>query len=448
MSKPNIQNITTTQTFQNWFDKTNEMVDLMRDNVVTAAPTGNETTGDATLVGDFTATNLVITNAISADDIGARTPGTAVGFNGPIEITPTTSQIAATFTYGAQGARTRYTDGTTAWDIGFDNTTTDNFIVNYGVGGQLSLSTVGILTVPSIVTTADVEIGTNLTVPGTLTANNIVATTVSGAFTGTLVGDVTGDIYHPAGNKIFENGGPAANIPATFTGNVNGTVSSLTNHTTNSLSEGTNNLYFTTARARASVSNGTGVSYATGVFSIGQSVGTSDNVEFGDIEADDITCATVTATGTIDADKFTGDGSELTGIVQLVKAHVTFTPSTGAILASGGGLTVVKNATGRWTVTIPANITGGRPTSATGYSILVGGVSDKTFSLGGSTSGVNNLKDYNAYVQSQTTSTFEIRATRATNAYIHFGGNDNNTGSIFGITGVDPATPITIAVLY
>lgn len=448
MSKPNIQNITTTQTFQNWFDKTNEMVDLMRDSVVTAAPTGNETTGDATLVGDFTATNLVITNAISTDDIGARTPGTAVGFNGPIEVTPTTSQIAATFTYGAQGARTRYTDGTTAWDIGFDNTTTDNFIVNYGVGGQLSLSPLGILSVPSIITTADVEIGTNLTVPGTITANTIVATTVSGALSGTFVGDVTGDIYHPAGNKVFENGGPAANVPATFIGNVNGTVSSLTNHTTNSLSEGTNNLYFTTARARASVSNGTGVSYATGVFSIGQPVGTADNVEFGDIEADDITCATVTATGAIDADEFTGDGSKLTGIVQLVKAHVTFTPSTGAVLARGGGLTVVRNATGRWTVTIPASIAGGRPTSATGYSILVGGVSDKTFSLTGNTGGANYLKDYNAYVQSQTTSSFEIRATRATNAYVHFGGNDNNTGSIFGITAVDPATPITIAVLY
>ena len=448
MSKPNIQNITTTQTFQNWFDKTNEMVDLMRDSVVTAAPTGNETTGDATLVGDFTATNLVITNAISTDDIGARTPGTAVGFNGPIEVTPTTSQIAATFTYGAQGARTRYTDGTTAWDIGFDNTTTDNFIVNYGVGGQLSLSPLGILSVPSIITTADVEIGTNLTVPGTITANTIVATTVSGALSGTFVGDVTGDIYHPAGNKVFENGGPAANVPATFIGNVNGTVSSLTNHTTNSLSEGTNNLYFTTARARASVSNGTGVSYATGVFSIGQPVGTTDNVEFGDIEADDITCATVTATGAIDADEFTGDGSKLTGIVQLVKAHVTFTPSTGAVLASGGGLTVVRNATGRWTVTIPSSIAGGRPTSATGYSILVGGVSDKTFSLTGNTGGANYLKDYNAYVQSQTTSSFEIRATRATNAYVHFGGNDNNTGSIFGITAVDPATPITIAVLY
>ena len=184
------------------------------------------------------------------------------------------------------------------------------------------------------------------------------------------------------------------------------------------------------------------------MFSIGQPVGTTDNVSFGDIDADDITCATVTATGTIDADEFTGDGSKLTGIVQLVKAHVTFTPSTGAVRASGGGLTVVRNATGKWTVTIPSSIAGGRPTSATGYSILVGGVSDKTFSLTGNTGGANYLKDYNAYVQSQTTSSFEIRATRATNAYVHFGGNDNNTGSIFGITAVDPATPITIAVLY
>ena len=37
MSKPSIQNITTTQTFQNWLDKTNEMVDIFRDSAITAS---------------------------------------------------------------------------------------------------------------------------------------------------------------------------------------------------------------------------------------------------------------------------------------------------------------------------------------------------------------------------------------------------------------------------
>jgi hypothetical protein len=42
----------------------------------------------------------------------------------------------------------------------------------------------------------------------------------------------------------------------------------LSNHTTNALSEGTTNLYFTTARARASFSAGTGVSITNGQISI------------------------------------------------------------------------------------------------------------------------------------------------------------------------------------
>jgi hypothetical protein len=47
MSKSTIQNITTTQTFQNWFDKTNEMVDLFREQTVTATITGDLTIGNA-----------------------------------------------------------------------------------------------------------------------------------------------------------------------------------------------------------------------------------------------------------------------------------------------------------------------------------------------------------------------------------------------------------------
>lgn len=451
MSKPSIVNITTTQTFQNWFDKTNEMVDIMRDSAVTASVLGDTTVGDAFLTGEFTANTVSVTDDLRVDSVESFTAGEPTTFNSPINVIGTTSPIAATFTFGASGAKTRYTDTTIAWDVGFDNSTDTNFQIRQGTGEpQFSLSPAGVLTVPSVVAEADITIGSDLTVSGVLTANTLVVTSATGTFDGTLSGNFTGDIYHPGGNKVFENGGPAANIPATFTGNVLGTVSSLTNHNTNSLAEGTSNLYFTTARARASLSGSTGVTYSstTGAISIGQSVGTSANVEFGDIEADDITCATVTATGTIDADEFTGDGSKLTGIVQLVRAHVTFTPSNGAVLASGGGLTVVRNATGRWTVTIPSSIQGGRPTSATGYSILVGGVSDKVSSLSQAINRNNAIRDYNAYVQSQTTSSFQIRATRSTNSYVHFGGNDNNTGSIFGITAVDPATPITIAVMY
>ena len=58
MSKSSIQNVTTTQTFQNWLDKTNEMVDIFRDSAVTASVSGDETVGDATILGEFTANTV------------------------------------------------------------------------------------------------------------------------------------------------------------------------------------------------------------------------------------------------------------------------------------------------------------------------------------------------------------------------------------------------------
>jgi len=73
------------------------------------------------------------------------------------------------------------------------------------------------------------------------------------------------------------------------------------------LGEGSTNQYFTDARVRTSVdsylSGGTGVAVASGAISIGQAVATTDNVTFnnvavdGTLTTDDITAATVTASG-------------------------------------------------------------------------------------------------------------------------------------------------------
>lgn len=59
----------------------------------------------------------------------------------------------------------------------------------------------------------------------------------------------------------------SGNLTGNVSGDVTGTVSSLSNHDTNDLAEGTTNLYFTTARARASFSAGTGISISSGVIS-------------------------------------------------------------------------------------------------------------------------------------------------------------------------------------
>lgn len=333
MSKSSIQNVTTTQTFQNWLDKTNEMVDIFRDSAVTASVSGDTTVGDATILGEFTANTVAAADDLRVNLVTAYTAGQIINFDHPVNITGTTSEIVATFTFGASGAKTRYTDGTTAWEIGIDNSTDANFLIQENNSAQFKLSRAGVLTVPSLTVTEEITFprdadgnitGTIESANGnftdTLTANTINATTIN---SDDIRGKFYGDIYHPAaggGNgsgKVFENGGPDAAIPATMWGNVQGTVSSITNHNTNFLGEGTdnrvgesvpgardggNNRYFTEARARASFSEGTGVGITSGgQISIGQTVGTTSDVTFNNINsAGRILCeGDVTAFGTI-----------------------------------------------------------------------------------------------------------------------------------------------------
>ncbi len=81
-----------------------------------------------------------------------------------------------------------------------------------------------------------------------------------------------------------------ATIEGNLTGNVTGTVSSIANHDTDSLSEGSSNQYFTTARARSSISASGDISYnsSTGVISFTQSASpvTSVNSETGAVVLD------------------------------------------------------------------------------------------------------------------------------------------------------------------
>ena len=84
----------------------------------------------------------------------------------------------------------------------------------------------------------------------TLTTTNFIGET----FTANQYfdGSIRGDVLKDDGTQILENS----------TGALTGTVSSLSNHDTGDLSEGTN-LYFTNARARSALSSGTGINYNT-----------------------------------------------------------------------------------------------------------------------------------------------------------------------------------------
>ena len=159
------------------------------------------------------------------------------------------------------------------------------------------------------------------TFTGTVTGN--------GGFSGLLTGNVKGDVVATDGTVVLQNGADGSDAVLT------GTVSSISNHDTDNLSEGSSNLYFTTARVttparsavsvtddggdgslaynsstgvitytgpsatdtRAHFSGGTGVSITDGQVSIGQAVGTTDNVTFNNLTLDgDLTVGGTTTT--------------------------------------------------------------------------------------------------------------------------------------------------------
>jgi microcystin-dependent protein len=168
-----------------------------------------------------------------------------------------------------------------------------------GVSNELSIfsgTTEAVtLTGADAVIQGDLDVTTNATVGGTMS--------------------VTGNMTIPTANLTLNSGNVVIGGTLGVTGLITGTISTLSNHTTSGLTEGTN-LYYTTARAttdakaaisvtdaggdgsvtysagtitytgpsaaetRAHFSAGTGVAYSGGQFSIGQAVGTSSNVTF------------------------------------------------------------------------------------------------------------------------------------------------------------------------
>jgi hypothetical protein len=193
---------------------------------------------------------------------------------------------------------------------------------------------------------------------------------------------------------------------ATFIGNVTGTVSSLSNHTTSDLTEGTNQ-YYTDARARAALSvtdnggdgllaynsstgvltytgpsatevrahfsGGTGVTLSGGVFAIGQSVGVTDNVTFNTVTAD----VTGDVTGTV-SDLSNHTTSDLTeGINQYytdarARAALSVTDNGGDGLLAYNSSTGVLSYTGPSATEVRAHFSAGTGVTLSDGEIAIG----------------------------------------------------------------------------
>lgn len=99
---------------------------------------------------------------------------------------------------------------------------------------------------------------------------------------------------------LFSASGDLSYDPATGTFSYTGTSYSSSDFdsdfgtkTTDDLSEGTTNQYYSDSLVDAYLSGGTGVSYSAGSISIGQDVSTSADVAFNSVSANTIDCGTI-----------------------------------------------------------------------------------------------------------------------------------------------------------
>jgi hypothetical protein len=99
MAKTNIEIVNTTDTFQVWLNKTNELVTLFNTDAMTASALGDTTVGNATLVGSFTANTINTVGTLSANtasilSLQNKDSATAnINVTSPVAITSTERNI-------------------------------------------------------------------------------------------------------------------------------------------------------------------------------------------------------------------------------------------------------------------------------------------------------------------------------------------------------------------
>ena len=155
---------------------------------------------------------------------------------------------------------------TTTLDAGNLNITTN--VISSSVSGNVVIDsgTDAIELIGNTNVTGNLDVSGNITLGGNITIGDQAVDTVN------VVADFTSNLI-PQADLTYNLGSTSKKwnnlYVGTVTGNVTGQVSDISNHTTTDLAEGTR-LYYTTARTRADVNAGTGLTYtaASGEFKI------------------------------------------------------------------------------------------------------------------------------------------------------------------------------------
>ena len=375
----------------------------------------NSSTGAYTYTGP---SNADIRGLVSHSDAGGMGSFSYASSTGVFTYTgPAEADIRALFSGGAGIAKNssgEFSIGSgDGISIGTDSVAVDSTVVRTSgaqtIGGNKTFSN-------NVTVTGDFTVnGTSTTInTGTLTVedNKIL---VNSAQSGTPASSVTAGIEvarGSAGNKSFvyaesgvgETGNQAAGWTfgservqagtffGTFVGDVTGTPSSLVGLTTDNLSEGSNNLYFTNTRAQAAITAGNGLGKSGGTLSVNAGTGialSNDNVTVSGLTTSHFAAATLQtgSEGFSDSDSIIMTAAAVQDKI-LSYGYTTNTGDiTGVTVTAGAGLTG-GGTDNSGAVSLTLNIGAGSGISVAADSVAVDStVLRTTTSFGGDISG-------------------------------------------------------------
>jgi hypothetical protein len=242
------------------------------------------TYGDATNIPQFTvdskgritavsnieiATNFSIAGDSGNTDVvnGGETLS-IVGASGQVETTITNNTVTVAIVDGATIANLDVTGTLHSDNITAEEVTVDGDAV---ITGNLTVQGTQTIIDSTTVSTGDAVIRVNSD-----------GEVVSAGLEANIGGNIESILYNPVTNR-WELSAPVqtsegfvgdltGNVTGNLTGDVTGTVSSIANHSTDDLTEGNTNLYFTTTRANSAMDaylvGGVGLTYASGTIDL------------------------------------------------------------------------------------------------------------------------------------------------------------------------------------
>jgi hypothetical protein len=204
----NLNQINTTDTFQVWLQRTNELVSELGTTVVTASALGDTTAGNATLIGSFTANTVTAITQVRTNLIDTKVGNTnPIEFRGMVDFTSVASQLPVTIR-NSLGPRIRIQNNNIAWQMGLRGSsgtgTNAQFVI--GVEGSdfaLRIGSDGIVRANTIYVDSDSSNASSVLRAGrTITTNNGI--TGGGALTNDLTIGLTGNAL--ALHQLTDNG--------------------------------------------------------------------------------------------------------------------------------------------------------------------------------------------------------------------------------------------------